>query len=362
MSVSIDMTAVRAEQLLFAPSQLAELASALHALVEPDHHPTQTDWIHSMRARIDPDVFDRICAADFLWRTSRADILLPAQPSMDLQSELDALDALDSETWVRSALITSSCGFLSPHNEVGSPLTDPRAAVIVRERALARGQRQLAFVDSVLAQPDQARAEIRLLLEQSSEAFHPVWRQIAEPIAAEARRRQDLLRMHGVAAAIDALSPAVSMDAQRHAIVVDKLQDRSTTAREHGMTFVPSYFGNPHVLIVHTAGWRPVLQYPVHVSPVPDHITALQTVQERIHALDHPMRLRLARSLARGPHTTAELANIWNISAPEASRHLAALKRADLLVVQRNGRYVEYSLDHAAAARLGADLIAALLR
>ncbi|MFC7484777.1 ArsR/SmtB family transcription factor [Luedemannella flava] len=112
--------------------------------------------------------------------------------------------------------------------------------------------------------------------------------------------------------------------------------------------------------MVHAAGWRPVLQYPATEAgtrPVP-----LDMVRRRIDALAHPVRQRLARTLARGPHTTGELAEAWQLTAPEVSRHLAVLKKAGLVSTTRRGRYVLYQLDLAASARLGDDFVEALLR
>ena len=72
--------------------------------------------------------------------------------------------------------------------------------------------------------------------------------------------------------------------------------------------------------------------------------------------------MRLLRTLARGPHTTAELAEAWHLSAPEVSRHLAALKRVGIVTSYRDGRFVRYQLDLSTTARLRTDIIDALLR
>jgi DNA-binding transcriptional ArsR family regulator len=92
------------------------------------------------------------------------------------------------------------------------------------------------------------------------------------------------------------------------------------------------------------------------------HPVPLDLVQRRIDALAHPVRRRLARTIARGPHTTGELADAWQLTAPEVSRHLAVLKRAGLVTVSRRGRYVLYQLDLTVCARLGADFVEAILR
>jgi len=74
------------------------------------------------------------------------------------------------------------------------------------------------------------------------------------------------------------------------------------------------------------------------------------------------VRLRLLRSIARGPQTTGQLAETWLLTPPEVSRHLAILKNAAVITAARRGRYVNYELDLTANARLGTDLIEALLR
>ena len=361
MSVAIDVTGLRADQYLFAPSPLAELGSTLHAVIEPAHHPAHSDWVDRIADVIDADLMGRLVAADFLWRTSRADILLPATPGPTLSEELDGWDRLDDETWIRSALITSSCGTLEPHNDVRSPLVEERARVIVRERAAAGGPHRLEFVNDVLADPPAARARVRRLLEDCASAFFDdTWRQIAGQLNADAQLRRDQLRAFGVAHAVGSLSPAVRLDPSAHRILVDKLQDRFTSARDTGLTFLPSFFGHPHLLVVHTQGWAPVVQYPLATTPVQS--TTLDAVTERLHAFDHPVRIRLARSLARRAHTTSELADTWQLSTPEVSRHLTLLRQAGLVTATRQGRYVQYTLDLAATARLGGDIIDALLR
>ena len=363
MSVTIDVTGVPKDHYSFAPSPLAELSSALHLLVEPAHHPTQNSWVTSIAASTEPQLLDRLLDADFLWRTSRADMLLPAMPGETLADELDAVDLLDDETWVNAALITSSCGTVPLYRDLGSPLVDPVARDLARDRALARGPRQIGFVDFVLADPPRARSMVRTLLDDCNSAFFSeAWSRVQPHLAADARRKSDLLASVGLARTLDAVSPAVTVDGELARIVVDKLQDSATSAGGRGVTFLPSIFGHPHLLVVHAPGWRPVIQYPALGDGLPGLTTSLDAIQERLHALDNPVRLRLARSLIRGPHTTADLAGIWGLSAPEVSRHLATLKDAGIITSSRRGRYVVYEFDLATTARLGRDMIQALLR
>lgn len=362
MSVSIDVTGVCEDQYLFAPSPLAELGSALHLLVEPAHHATQNGWITAVAARLDPDLMDRILVADYLWRTSRSDMFLPAHPQPALAAELDALDALDDETWVGKALMTSSCGVVPLRDDLASPLVDRAARETALDRAAVRGPRPLEFVEHILADPGAARSWVRRLLEDCEAGFFAdAWARVVARLAAEARHKSDLLERHGLERTLAAVSPALTLTEAGDRIVVDKLQDRAASANGSGLTFLPSAFSHPHLLVVHAPGWRPVINYPMLATPT-ESTVSVADVQDRLHALDHPLRLRLVRSILRGPQTTAQLAETWLVSAPEVSRHLAVLKNAGIISATRQGRYVTYQFDMTRNARLGTDLIEALLR
>ena len=206
------------------------------------------------------------------------------------------------------------------------------------------------------------RARVRDTLEECAEAFFDgAWADVAAQLAADLRLKNELLRRHGVGAALASVSGAVTLAPDGDCIIVDKVQDKATTARGAGVTFIPSVFGRPHLVAVHAPGWHPVVQYPV-AEPSPAEPVSLETVTLRLEALAHPVRLRLLRTLARGPHTNGELAHFWALSPPEVSRHLAVLRRAGLLTARRHGRYVRYTLDLPGLAAVGADLLAAILR
>lgn len=348
MSLTIDITGLPPERCLFAASPLAELGAMLHVLVAPAHHPALQPWAAGVLAGCKPSFTDRLLEAEFLWHSSRADFLVPARPRATLAEELDDVDALSDEAYVADALVTT-CG----SSRLSFRRTEPDR---LRDLARARGPVQAAFAEQLLVDPSSVRVRVRRLLEDCVEEFFgEAWRRVAFALAADARRMTDLHERQGLGAALAAMSPAMTLSGTR--IVLDKLQDNWTSA-EDGLTFIPTAFGRPHLVTVHAPGYRPVVQYPTAAEqPVP-----LDVVQRRIDALAHPVRLRLCRTLARGPSTTSELAEAWQLSAPEVSRHLAILKKAGLTVTTRRGRYVSYQLDLSATAALGADLIAVLLR
>ncbi|MFG2955203.1 DUF5937 family protein [Streptomyces sp. NPDC048291] len=361
MTLRIDIGGPPAGRLRFAASPLAELTAMLHVLAEPGHHPQLAGWAGDVWAGLRPELAERLREAEFLWRSSRADFLVPARPRPTLAEELDEVDRIDDERYVTAALITT-CGSNRVHFGAPSPLAD-RAA---RERALdlaqARGALQEAFAERLLADPAAVRARVRDTLEQCAEAFFDAaWTGVAVQLATDLRLKNDLLKRQGVGAALASVSGAVTLAPDGDRIIVDKLQDSAIAAHGAGVTLLPSVFGRPHLVAVYAPGWQPVLQYPVAEAGPPEPVS-LETVTLRLEALAHPVRLRLLRTLARGPHTTGELAHAWELTPPEVSRHLAVLRRAGLLTTRRHGRYVRYTLSVPDLTALGADLLAAVLR
>ncbi|NUP46894.1 MAG: winged helix-turn-helix transcriptional regulator [Catenulispora sp.] len=361
MTLRIDIVGLPSERVHFAASPLAELAAMLHALSATDHHPDLAGWAAGVRATLPAELTERFQEAEFLWRSSRADFLIPARPRTTLEAELDDVDRIDDEDYVAAALITT-CGSNRVTFAGRSPLADPVARDRALDLAQARGAAQEAFAERMLADPAAVRARVRQTLEWSAQAFFDAaWPSVLPQLTADLRHKADLRDRRGLGAALGAVSPMVRLEADGNAIILDKLQDHTADGRDSGVTFLPSVFGHPHLVAVHAAGWRPVVQYPVARAVAPEAVS-LETMQLRLEALAHPVRLRLVRTLARGPHTTGELAHAWDLTPPEVSRHLAALRRAGLLTTERRGRYVHYRLDLSATTTLGADLLAAVLR
>ncbi|MEV6796080.1 DUF5937 family protein [Streptomyces sp. NPDC051320] len=369
----IDITGLPPERIGFALSPLAELGNALHVLGEPGHHPGLHGWATATAASLKPDLADRLHEADFLWLSTFSDIFLPfagvrrgggTGPGVTLAEDLDLLDMLPDAEFVALAL-EFTCSVT--YDKGGpSPLVDTATRARAMDLAAARGPRQVDFTERLLNDPVAVRAWIRRLFEDCEQAFFgDTWRRVRVQLAADARHKSEILRHKGLGDAMAAVSAALSLDGSGTRIRVDKLADGSTTATGSpagdGLTFVPSSFGWPHLLVLHRPDWRPVIQYPVAAPDLPSP-ASVELLKLRLEALAHPMRLRLCRSLARSAQTTGELADTYGISAPEVSRHLAVLKRAGLLTTRRRGRYVLHQLDITVVARLGSDFLEGVLR
>ncbi|MCF6523657.1 DUF5937 family protein [Streptomyces sp. JJ36] len=373
MSVDIDIAGLPPERILFSPSPLAELGSALHALAELAHHPGLHGWATATAAALKPDLADRLHEGGFMWSPAFSDILLAfagvpgrdGRPGATLTEELDVLDRLDDERFVAAAL-EFTCS--TTYNQGGpSPLADARGRERALELAAARGPRQEDFVRRLLADPHAVRGWVRRLFEDCEQAFFAdVWHRVRPQLAADARHKTELLRHKGLADALAAVSPAVSLTGgDRPRIRVDKLTDGLATALDPavgpGATFVPTALGRPHLLVLPAPGWRPVVHYPVQ-APELSGPASVEVLHRRLEALAHPVRMRIVRFLARGAYTTGELADATGLSAPEVSRHLALLKKSGLLTTRRRGRYVLHQLDLPVVARLGSDFLEGVLR
>nr|WP_244502638.1 DUF5937 family protein [Streptomyces oceani] len=370
--MDIEVRGLPAERYVFRTSPLAELGYALHVLAEPGHHPGLHGWATATSSGLKPDLADRLREADFLWSPTFSDILTPfagvpsrdGQPGATLAEDLDILDQLDDERFVGSALeftCSASYGCGGP-----SPLVDADARQRALDMAAARGPRQEDFTRRLLTEPTVVRSWIRRLLEDCEQAFFAdTWRRLETQLAADARHKTELLNHRGLAEALAAVSPALSLSENGGRIQADKLSEGRTTALDPaigpGVTFVPTSMGWPHLLVLHAPSWRPVVHYPA-ATPEISRPPSVQDVQLRLEALAHPMRLQLARFLARATYTTGELAESVGMSAPEVSRHLATMKKAGLVTTRRRGRYVLHQLDLTVAARLGSDFLEGVLR
>ncbi|MEU1594169.1 DUF5937 family protein [Streptomyces sp. NPDC005708] len=368
MSVDIDITGLRPERVSVVPSPLAELSMALHALSEPGHHPGLQGWVTSVTAGLDPHLADRMCDADFLWRSTFSDLFLPyagvpggaTLPGATLAEDLDILDKLSDEQFVDAALEFTCAVCYSTRGP--SVLSDTEVRRRALELAAARGPRQLRFSERLLADPPRIRAWLRQFLEDCDAAFFAdTWSRLRHQLAADARHKTDLLRRKGLAEALASVSPVVTLDEEAARITVDKLGDGRTATVGGGLLLVPTSLGRPHLMVLHRYGWQPVLHYPVS-SPEPAAPPSLEQLTLRMAALSHPVRMRMCRSLARSAFTTGELAQVHGMTAPEISRHLSVLKKAGLLATRRRGRYVLHQLDVTAVARLGSDFLEGILR
>ena len=62
-------------------------------------------------------------------------------------------------------------------------------------------------------------------------------------------------------------------------------------------------------------------------------------------ALDDPTRRKIIEMLQEKDLTAGEIADEFNISKPSISHHLDLLKQANIVVAEKNGQFITYSLN-----------------
>ena len=206
----------------------------LHVLAAPDHHPDLAAWAAGVRAALPAELSERLLEAEFLWRSSRADFLIPARPRPTLAGELDDVDRIEDEAYVTSALVTT-CG--------SSRLSFTGRFPAERRRGARAGA-------GPGAGPGRAAGGIRRAAAGGSGGgaragtghagvvrrgfFDAAWPGLAGRIAADLRRKADLRDRQGSAAALGSVSAAVSLEPDGEGIVLDKSQDNATSAAGSG--------------------------------------------------------------------------------------------------------------------------------
>ncbi len=75
------------------------------------------------------------------------------------------------------------------------------------------------------------------------------------------------------------------------------------------------------------------------------------------HALSDATRARILLALRDGPRFPADLADELGVSRQSMSNHLTCLRGCSLVLGERHGRHVAYSLSHPAMAHLIDDVV-----
>jgi DNA-binding transcriptional ArsR family regulator len=86
----------------------------------------------------------------------------------------------------------------------------------------------------------------------------------------------------------------------------------------------------------------------------------LSHATEVFKAAAHPARLRILGMLRAGSLCVCQITAILELAASTVSAHLAELKRAGLVVEEKDGRFVSYSLSEVADTAALLELVAGL--
>lgn len=361
MAVTFVLADGAGERIDVGTSPLAELTALLHALADPHHHLNSSPLLARARLALAPRVSAELAALSPLWSGYRSRLLFPAGGGLgrSLEEELTLLDSYPDEAFFECSAWAIRGGYS------GCPplaeLRAPSGAEELLNRARARSAVAHALMRSLLEDAAALRRRLVSLLEECDGLFFATeWKTLGQRLEADANARTALLQRAGPVAVLASLTRAAEVLAAPAGVRFEKVHHGRVEVAGRGLLLVPSLAGWPHVLVKHEPGWRPLVQFPVQdVAAGPPSVAE---VRRRLDALTEPTRLRLCRLVAQSPATTTDLAARTGMSAPQVSRHLRVLREAGLIERSRDGRHVHYQVCQDEIARLGVDLLTALLR
>ncbi|MEU3877942.1 MULTISPECIES: winged helix-turn-helix domain-containing protein [Streptomyces] len=153
----------------------------------------------------------------------------------------------------------------------------------------------------------------------------PHWQRIGKEIRQDRARRSALLARGGWEAVFTSLHPTARWNPP--VLELDYPDDRDVHLEGRGLVLQPSFFCRYQATSVVAQDMAPVLVHPIDHDPG----WASGGAPTALPALLGPVRARLLQESAHGPATTGELARRTGTTAPNASRHLGALREAGLI-------------------------------
>ncbi|WP_086846663.1 DUF5937 family protein [Streptomyces coeruleofuscus] len=374
MSVVLSLAGAGPARVLAGASQLAELTAALHAYTEAEHHPWAMRWARGLETDRDrgdasgqsttsasaltPALRHRVREWAPLWASYRARYLLPLSAAGDrtLAEELADIESLPLP------LFAELTGYAIRGGNSGSPLNrvlhdaGQRAGLLAatERRSTARAELARRLLDG----PDALRADLLDLLTGIALALEPDLTRAERAINAQLPKLRKSMEHDGPGRTLAGLDPSASYRDEPPRVVFDKFHHGIVNVATTPVLVVPSAFGHPHLLVKHEPGFAAVVQYPLLVEG--DDQPGYAVVHRRLEVLCDPGRQRIARAIAREPLTPSELADRGGMSLPQVSRHLARLREAGLVTVERDGRRAYYQLNLERVRRIGDDLLTAL--
>ncbi|NGO07979.1 helix-turn-helix transcriptional regulator [Streptomyces sp. HC44] len=361
-------------------SPLAELTAALHAYTEAEHHPHAIRWARGLEtdasvsgvsgngasapdtaapaSALTPGLRRRIRGWAPLWASYRARYLLPLSAAGDRPLDAELADIAD----LPPPLFAELTGYAIRGGNSGTPLDRVLSDRTQREGLLAAAERRSTaraeLAHRLLDAPDSLRADLLDLLAQAARALEPDLARAARAIGGRLPQLRASLDRDGPSRTLAGLDPTASYRSEPPRVVFDKFHHGIVNVATTPVLVVPSAFGRPHLLVKHEPGFVAVVQYPLLLER--DDQPGHAVVQRRLEVLCDPGRQRIARAIAREPLTPSELATRSGMSLPQVSRHLARLRDAGLVTVERDGRRAYYQLNLERVRRIGDDLLTVL--
>jgi len=359
VSIALVLSDARVADVRPTTSALGELMACLHSFAEFEHHPEVRDWLTHVRGTMSPQLASMVSRFQPLWARYRCRLLLPTDPTpgTTLADGLEAVRRMPMELFVGLAangIRGNSTGVLDPR---GDAVAEEEFVRTCEQRSFSRGE----LARSLLDDPDRLRRDLLGALELCDEEFFAAeWRRVHPALDDAASTLMARLRQQSLVQVIGSLSATATVVHHPPEVRFDKLQsDRVELGNSRPCLLVPSVHTWPHLLVKSDPGLPVVVHFPARP---PQSAHTLESMRRCLAVLSDPGRLGLCRHLLGEEITTSELATRTGYTRPQVSRHLSQLRSVGMVRSQRQGRLVYHRLNTLTLARLGPDLLTAIMR
>jgi DNA-binding transcriptional ArsR family regulator len=359
MAITLLLDKPLPSSLIATVSPLAELACALHANLNPTHHP------HSQRLSKEFEAMsDGVIAIveDTWWPLFGAfkpRYFYPIDAKqVSLSQGIETLEGLAPDIFSAMTLqaLAGDSNFFVSTSEIAR-LKVEQGGLKYQMRLASPAHHRLT--EWLLDNPAEVqRALAGCLRRVAEQGFSDTWDAILPSLEHERRRAEALVRTDPWRVFYE--MPLVSVDKEGGKVVFDKLYPARIALSQSPLLLIPTIHGAPHIAIKHYPGYLNIVHYPI-LDTQRDPGQTISTIRSRLEAINHPTRITICRELLRRPSSTTELAYRLNMTVPQTSRHLRQLREAGLAVRSRQGLTVNYELDLKAIRRIGADVLDMLL-
>lgn len=335
MSVVVDLSQLRAEQILFGYSPGQEALHSLHVLLDAKHHPLHIAWSLETRRRIGPELRAEIEQFEFLLG-NRLPILWDVRRHPGMRTFHEEIDELRRR---------DPCGFrLMLFGFLGTAAADLDSAF---DEAVRVAPGVEPVLRQAMADPTSAQERFADMLQTYWEvALADRWPSIEERFSRDIERRGHLLFRRGIAAGLADLSPEIRVDGSLRLLIQRPREqaDQIVLQAQDRLFLAPSFFTWPHSFI-HLSSPNTLISYPVLEQqqegrpPVPP-----ERLLQILRAAGEMTRLQILQLVNTRPRSTTELAGLLRLSEAAVSKHLRQMQEAGLVVAERQSYYVFYRM------------------
>ncbi len=357
MTVTVIIEDLEPQRLVVQLDPIAELAAFLHALLHPDHHPLAAKAREQIYAAGSDWILGRLRSWESFFGPIRTRFLLPMKLEGSLvlpfEERILQLEQLPLEQFARMTAMSLADESRSFDGE--NPLHRPDDFLAELKRHV---RPRVALGKQIMSDPESVRQRLITFLEDTHSArFVHEWNAHLPRLVDAAETMRAEIAEHGVDA-LEKVSTTTMLEPDPKRIVLDKLNRARFDPAPHGVILLPSHFASPHLIAKYDRTHPLVLQYSISDREV----ERLGQVKHRLQALQDDARLEICRHVSRVPMTTLDLAIELQMTQPQVSRHLRALRETNLVHRERRGQHVYYSLNTLALEALGQSVIAVMQR